>query len=240
MHLLIKAPKSNTDEFCQHVNREISRRTNWLVRRMGSLWARRYVDQEVVTEDDLIEAFLYVNTNVTHHGLVSHPSQWTGLHSAEHAVTETDRKFSFRHYSTPDKIVTVHKLKLSPLPQFKDLSSKARKKKISALIEERVQRLYEEKSGKFLGMRAVLAQDPYSKPENTKSAPRAPFYSKSIEVILEKRKEVRARRKVYDEASFRYRVGLGDYQFPEFSYYPPLHILPRLVPFTPIISLLSA
>jgi len=44
LHLLIKSPNGNTDEFCENVNREIARRLNWKHHREGQFWSRRYDD----------------------------------------------------------------------------------------------------------------------------------------------------------------------------------------------------
>lgn len=127
-HLLIKAPKGNTDEFCENVNREIARRLNWKHRREGSFWGRRYDDQVVLSEDDLLEAFLYVTTNPTKHGLLRDSSEWPGLNSFHQAISEKTRQFSFYHYSAPEggERVSTHGLELSILPQFEGLSKAER------------------------------------------------------------------------------------------------------------------
>lgn len=236
-HMIIRSPRENTDEFLENVNREISRRFNWVNKREGPLWGRRYVDQEILSKEDLLEAFLYVNTNPVRHGLISTPFNWGSLHSAEHVLNETDRKFSFRHYSEEGTPVTVHKLKITPLPEFKELSQKERKAKILTLIKERVDSISKERDGKFLPLNILYSEEIGSKPILTKRTPKAPFYSKFIELIRAKRKELRALRDIYDEASSKYRLGERDVTFPPFCFFPPKHRLPRIIPFTPISSL---
>ena len=103
LHMVVKAPKSNCDEFYANVNREIARRVNWKCHREGPLWARRYSDQEVLDDEaDLLDAFLYVNTNPTRHGLVRDSGTWTGLSSYNHALNEKELTFPFYHYSASD------------------------------------------------------------------------------------------------------------------------------------------
>jgi REP element-mobilizing transposase RayT len=142
MHLLVRAPGSNIDEFCENVNREIAKRINWRNKREGKFWGRRYDDQQVLSEDDLVEAFLYVTTNPTKHGLVSNSQDWPGLNSYEHCLTEKDRHFSFNHYSE-ERRVTKHKLKLSVLPAFKKLSKGKRIALIKRLLVERTNEIAE-------------------------------------------------------------------------------------------------
>ncbi len=77
-HLLTKSPKSNADEFLENVNRELARRLNWKYHRSGKFWSRRYSEQEVPNEDDLLGAFLYITTNPTRHGMVEQPSSGQG------------------------------------------------------------------------------------------------------------------------------------------------------------------
>jgi putative transposase len=64
-HLIIRAPHSNVDAFTGHLNREIARRMNYLNKRTGSIWPRPYTDQKILSEEDLLEAFLYITTNPT-------------------------------------------------------------------------------------------------------------------------------------------------------------------------------
>ena len=179
-HLIIRAPYGNADEFLENVNREISRRVNRLNNREGHLWGRRYVDQEILSEDDLLDAFLYVLTNACHHGLTREPSNWPGLNSIAHVLNETDRKFSFRHYSKPGAPVTTHKLKISRLPQFKAMSNKARRRKISALLLQKVEEIREKRGEKFMPPDEIFNHEVGAKPLQSKRSPRAPFFSKCI------------------------------------------------------------
>lgn len=232
-HLIIRAPNGNTDEFLENVNREIARRVNWIHKKEGPLWSRRYVDQQIITEEDLTECFLYVNTNSTRHGLAKDPYQWPGLSSISQVVNENDRRFSFRHYT--DSNTTHHRLKISVLPQFKKMEREARRRHIAKLIDERVLSINNQRGDKFLSLEEIREIYPGEKPRNTKKTPKAPFYSKCLETIKEIRKIFEEIRAMYADASFRYRLGEKDVIFPKFTFLPPLHRRPRLAPFCPIV-----
>ena len=152
-HILIRAPRGNADEFEENVNREIARRLNWKLHRKGKFWSRRYDDQTVVSEEDLLEAFLYVTTNATRHGLVEHPSQWPGLSSYTQSITEEAKTYSFRHYSVKEGEgkVTHHTLKITPLPQFAYMPKAERLVMVKALIDERARSLCESRRDAGLG-----------------------------------------------------------------------------------------
>ena len=231
-HLLARAPKGNIDEFCENVNREIARRINWKHKREGKFWARRYDDQEVLSEDDLLEAFLYINTNPTRHGLVEDSSQWPGLISFDQSLKGNARRFSFQHYTEGYK-VTSHKLKLGVLPQFKHLRMKARREKLKALLKERQVELAKERGTAFLGLKKLLDLDAGAMPMRVSRSPRPSCYTKLIELRREFNASERLRRASYQQASARYRLGL-DADFPEHTFKPPLHRLPRIIPFKPL------
>ena len=200
MHLLARAPKSNIDEFCENVNREIAKRLNWRNKREGKFWGRRYDDQTVISEDDLLEAFLYVTTNPTKHGLVSNSQDWPGLNSYDHCLTEKDRQFSFNHYSEEPK-VTKHKLKLSALPAFKGLSKNERATKLKKLLAERTTEIAKERGKSFLGLSALLEQAPGEKPARVSKSPRPRCYTKCSELRRNFRETDKARRVAYCKSS---------------------------------------
>lgn len=231
-HLIIRAPNSNTDEFIENVNREIARRINWIHRKEGPLWSRRYVDQQIITEEDLTECFLYVNTNSAHHGLIKDPYKWPGLSSISQVSHEQDRRFSFRHYT--DGKTTHHRLRISALPQFKEMEREARKQHIIKIIDQRISEIIRRRGEQFLSIEEIRSFPPGEKPGSTKKTPKAPFYSKCSQTIKEMRKVLGDLRAFYADASFRYRSGEKDVIFPKFTFFPPLHRRPKLTRFGPI------
>lgn len=243
IHLIIRAPRGNTDEFAENVNREIARRINWRYRREGSLWGRRYSDQEVLDpESDLLEAFIYVTLNCTRHGLLRDAREWKGLHSYDQCLSESDRVFHFTHYSelnaegVPRR--TTHKLKLSVLPQFSALSKGRRKKKISKLLRERLELMWKERGNTpYLGQATIEEQAPGEVPHRMSRSPRPACYSKCSKLIREFMKARRLLLERFSEASMRFRLGRLYVQFPAHTFKPPMHRLPRISPFNEITSL---
>lgn len=238
-HMLIKAPGGNSDEFLENVNREISRRLNFAHRREGKLWARRYDDQQVLGEDDLLAAFLYINTNPTRHGLIEDSSAWPGLTSYSQAITGKGERFSFFHYSkeTHEEQITVHTLKLSPLPQHARMSQRNRSELLRNLLAERTRRLVAERNENakgFLGLKSLQATIVGEIPRNVSKSKRPICYTLDMERRREFRETYRYRRMLYRDASLHYRLGKHDVEFPAFSFKPPLHRVPRSVPFKPL------
>jgi hypothetical protein len=208
---------------------------NWKNNRKGKFWQRRYDDQEIKTEADLLEAFLYVTTNPTRHGLVKDASRWPGLNSYEHCLDGQDRVYSFTEYSNKEgEKTTSHLLKLSILPQFEHISREARSVMLSGLLKQRLACIVEErlrnKKG-FLTIEKVLQQTPGAVPEEVSRSSRPSCYTKDLEVRRAHREITRERRKRYTIASFLYRLGKKNYSFPPFSFKPPKHRLPRVAPF---------
>ena len=239
IHLLIRAPKGNADEFLENVHREIARRMNFKLRREGRFWGRRYDDIPVGNESDLEEAFLYVSTQATRHHLLEDASEWPGLHSFNHSIKETDRTFTFYHYSAEEgePKSTTHTLKLSILPTLESLTQSERKTLVKKLLNERLDQLRTDRKAEgkgFLGIKKLIGQSEGDVPSNVSKGRRPHCYSKCKETWLKLRTLLRARIAQYKEASFYYRQGLNDVKFPEFSFMPPLHRLPRLLPFKPI------
>ena len=237
-HLLIRAPKGNTDEFLENVNREIARRLNWKNHRKGKFWGRRYDDLEVLSHDDLLEAFLYINTNPTKHGLLRKSGEWPGLTSFHQSLTEEVRTFSFTQYGHPTgEKTTDHKLKLSVLPMFEGLSKEVRQEKILELLNKRMELLAQERQqlGKgFMTLEMLAAQIPGAKPEEVSATKRPKCYSKCAELRRQFKERVKQLRHLYTQASFFFRLGKLDQLFPSFTYKPPLHRRSRKIPFTPL------
>jgi putative transposase len=238
-HLILKAPRGNVDEFCENVNREIARRINWKNRRTGKFWARRYDDQKILSHDDLLTAFLYVTNNCVRHGLVEHPSLWPGLTSYKQSTTETSERYSFRHYSARNDSnkVTHHRLKITPLPQHAEMKKEERIALIRRLIDESSREYVKARRDAglgFLGLDAIRQQTPNEQPLNIAKKPRPMGYSKNSELCKHYRKEQILRRRAYETASRRYRLGDMEVVFPPNCFRPPLHRKPRILPFQPL------
>jgi REP element-mobilizing transposase RayT len=247
IHLLLRAPRGNSDEFAENINREIARRMNWKYHREGPLWGRRYSEQVVLDdEDDLLEAFLYVTLNPTRHGLVKDASNWRGLNSFHHSLRDlTPRPFHFTHYSRKNEegipLKTTHSLTLTPLPQFQEMSAKARGRKVKSLLYSRLREYWEKRGDTpYLSTELIEQQLPGDTPKRVSRSPRPHCYTKCAHRLREYLQERRLLIARYAEASFQFRLGKLDTQFPAFTFKPPLQRAPRRAPFRPVASVICA
>ena len=236
-HLLLRAPLGNFDEFMENVNREISRRANRLLGRQGKFWHKRYRAQAVLNDKDLEQAFVYVVTNPVKHGAAPHPAEWAGLSSYRQNLSEKPEHFVFMNYSArdPERLKTTHNLTISPLPSLKGLDKEGRRDLLSRLLEERTAELAAERISQgagFMTAESVRKIDPFSFPQQSRRSPTGECYSKDPETIKKFRREMRDRRRCYDSASVRYRLGDRSVEFPLYTFKPPLHRRPRIRPFT--------
>jgi REP element-mobilizing transposase RayT len=252
-HLLIRGPEGIIPSFEACINREISIRTNRLIRRSGNLWGRRYDDQIAPESADAVEAFVYVITNPVKHGLVSHPRLWPGLSSYWQSINNPEKEYTFLHHTAYNAarikarrlgelvrrqdFETKHVLKICPLPCFAGLGVKRQREKLRGLIEERTLKLEKERkaAGKgFIGRKAVLVQPKRgSFPQEVSRSPRPCCYTKSIEVLKAFKEEYKSKLSWYLKASISFRAGDFSIDFPPFCFLPPLHIRPKEFQFIP-------
>ena len=209
---------------------------NWRLKREGQFWARRYSEQIVQTEEDALEAFLYISTNPSRHGLLKNSFSWTGLTSIQQALSGKERQFSFTLFSGPDgePVKQTHTLRLSPLPQHQGMSQSKRRKVLQKLLDERMEEISRERKDRgqgFLGLPQVLDQVVGSEPQEVSRSPRPSCYTKCVKVFREFKERERERRERYSFASLLYRLGLPNFKFPENTYLPPKHRTPRVLPF---------
>ena len=186
----------------------------------------------MLTGDDLIEAFLYISTNATHHGLVKDPSEWPGVCSYKQSLTEKPAAYPFYHYSAEDNEprVTYHTLKTTILPQFEGLSKSERTENLKGLLNERTKSLVDKRLSLglgFLGVEGVKSQDPNASPRNISKSPRPRCYTKDAALRRAHRRRENLKSQAYCEASMRYRLRDLAVKFPEFTHRPPLHRKPR-------------
>lgn len=209
-HALVRAPDGNLSEFAENVQREISRRSNFINGRSGSLWGARYSAQRILTEEDLLEAFLYVTTNAVKHGLVDHPSKWPGLNSYLQSLRGEPEYYRFKHYSqlvNGKPVETTHALIISPISVHEGLIQTERKKEFLRLVSGRVDDLRDTRTKAglgFLGVRKILAQVPGERPRSTSKSPKPPCYSKNVEAIREFNEANKELKRVYSEASYEF------------------------------------
>ncbi|MBI4616350.1 MAG: hypothetical protein HY720_22255 [Planctomycetes bacterium] len=114
-------------------------------------------------------------------------------------------------------------LRLPVLPAWAHLSSGERARRFRELVaeQERTLRAERRKEGRsVLGVQAILRQDPFARPQNTKHSPRPLCHASTPEAREEYRQAYQAFLALYRQASARYRAGERDVQFPLGSFPP--------------------
>ncbi len=242
LHLLAMAPRSNLWRFEQAVNREIAKRINRLQNARGHFWERRYDEQVVLEDEDILEAFLYVTCNAVSHGLVEHPMLWPGVNSYQHSLDGKDREYLFTDYTAYGKALrlaknrgeeisirdfqSAHYLKITPLPQYADLSLADRKEVLSSLIAQRITRIKKDRKDQglgFLGRKQIKRQHHKDEPRSVKRSPRPICYTKSVEAKKLFLEWFLPWLDKFYEASKKFRSGDFSAIFPEHSIQPPIH-----------------
>lgn len=233
--------------FAENLNREIAKRTNMLIGRKGSLWGRRYDDLVTIEETDDLEGLLYILTNPVKHGLVTHSKHWPGINTYHQVLGAKPQVYTFLNYTEYNKAKkrakstgeAVHRsdyevryeLKISPIKLYEKLSENERIEVINDLLEKRIRKLCDDrrKEGKgFLGRRAILDQPKSGQfPEETNKTPRPACYTKSLIALKAFKEELKVRLAQYREASIKYRLGLLDFVFPPYCFFPPRHHIPK-------------
>ena len=237
LHLLLRAPQQNVDEFMENVLREIARRVNWELKQDGVFWGRRYDDQVIRKHSDLEEALLYIATNSVKHGLSKKASRWPGLGCYQQLLSEEERTFPFVFRSKKDKdgkpLVVYHTLKLTPLPQYAHLSKAERTETLRDRLAEREAALQQGRAASgegFMTPEAVKAQRPGRRPVKVSRSPRPICYTKDPAVRRAYKADRREFRRCYREASEAFRAGNYDVEFPRYCHKPPAHRKPKGCP----------
>lgn len=240
-HLIVRAPRRNLWQFMQALNREIAKRVNHLRGRFGTFWLRRYDDQIIVTKADLIACLRYVVCNPVLHGLIDHPKNWPGLNCYWQLINGTERAFTFTNFTayrkaanTPtrngrllriEEFQTTHVLRLTPPPDYAEDGKKWSHSDLIREIEDGIvsacATAHAERK-QFLGRKAVLRQDPESRPVAVKRSQRPVCYTKTISGLRTFLTWFEPWLHAYRRASTLFRAGNLLTVFPPDSLPPPL------------------
>jgi REP element-mobilizing transposase RayT len=225
-------------DFMEYFNgnlaREISRVTGWT----DKIWSRRY-QAIVISEEEAAQVarLIYLLSHGVKECLVEKVEQWPGVHCVNPLLTGApaegtwfDRTreynarlrredFDARKYAIPE---VVH---LSPLPCWKHLEPETYRSRIARLvleIESAARQEREEKELKPLGPKAILAQDPFDRPEHPKKSPAPMFHAIQREVRKALWEAYGWFVAAFREAAEKLRAGDLAPRFPIGSFPPPL------------------
>jgi hypothetical protein len=175
--------------FMQFVNANVAKEAGRLHVWPERLWSRRYRAIVVADETAAHARLRYVLAHGAKEGLVGSSASWPGPNCVDALTngellrgTWLDRSSEFKARQRgetvlPSQFATTFDVKLTPLPCLQHLTEDERQahcRRLVAEIKARAEAENREKGRQPMGVAAILAQDPHSKPASTDRSP-APF-----------------------------------------------------------------
>ena len=213
--LLSPSSAGQLAHFMQFVNANVAKEAGRLYRWRERLWSRRYRSIVVADEKAGFARLQYILAHGAKEGLVSTPDAWPGPNCVAALTTGEILRGTWFNRSAeylarqrgeialPSQFATTFDIELTPLPCLQYLTADQRQaecRRIVAEIKTRAEAENKEKGRKPMGVAAILAQDPHSKPASTDRSP-APFVHATDDAT---EIEFRARYRVFVDA---FRVG---------------------------------
>ena len=239
LHLLL-SPQDARElaAFMRHVLSKLAieagRRHRW----RGPLFQRRY--QAIVVSDESraqLQRLRYLLAHGVKENLVARVVEWPGPHCAQALIEGTplrgvwhDRtgEWLTRHRGQrvePREFEAPYELLLSPLPCWQGLSPAARRRHARELIHELETEAANHRRSRalpYLGVRAVLDQDPHAGPASPKRSPAPRFHACASRVRRGLHKAYGLFLAAYRDAARRLAEGDRSACFPHGSFPPPI------------------
>lgn len=234
-------PQMNRGDFMRDLNSCIARAVPRYTPEHGGgrLWERRYSGEFLPGDEDIENQFFYTVLQPVQDGLVEKISLYPGYNCFHDAIYGITRKFKVMNWADynaavrrgkkvymKDYVVTVE-LKYARLPGYEHLTQKDYAKMMLEKLEERRVAIVEKRRAAglgFVGCEKLLQTKPGSLPRSTKRSTMNSHRPRVLSVCPIRRAECKAwyfdiyfR---YKEASYEYRHGRFDAEFP-FGTYPP-------------------
>jgi hypothetical protein len=175
--------------FMQFINANVAKEAGRLYDWRERVWSRRYRSIVVADEKAAHARLRYILAHGAKEGLVGTPGAWPGANCVAALTTGAllrgtwfDRSAEFRARQRnetvfPLQFATTFDVQLTPLPCLQHLSVDHRQaecRRIVGEIQAKAEAENKEKGRQPMGVAAILAQDPHSKPASTDRSP-APF-----------------------------------------------------------------
>ena len=238
-HLLVSVEDAlQLARFMNYLNSNLAREAGRLHRWREKFWGRRYQAIIVSNEDTAhIDRLRYVLSHGCKEGLVARPRDWPGAHSIDALLVgkpitglwfNRTREYSARiRGETPERLEysTREMVHLAPLPCWQHLSRGAYRRRVTGLvrqIETETANHHSREGTRPLGRKALLDQDPHSRPERIKRAAAPAFHAATKSVRNDLKAAYAWFLSAYREASERLRTGDSTANFPEGSFPPGL------------------
>jgi hypothetical protein len=187
--LLSPSSADQLARFMQFVNANVAKEAGRLHLWRERLWSRRYRSIVVADEGAAHDRLRYILAHGVKEGLVWTPGAWPGPNCIAALTAGAILRGTWRDRSaeylarmrgdsvSPSQFATTFDIKLAPLPCLQHLTADQRQaecRRVVGEIETRAEAENREKGRQVMGVSAILAQDPHSKPATTDRS-RAPF-----------------------------------------------------------------
>jgi putative transposase len=198
-HLLVTDPLGQLADFMCYLQGQMGRAINRdiLGERRGHFWSKSYSSIPVLTDADFEERYAYILTNPVKPGLVARAEDSPFVSSYRQSFSElpltcqwldrTKRNDKGRGGRAVQDAECVEELeiRLTLPPQWRKLSKSARAARIAGLVkgmERRYGRFRAAEGRSVLGVRRILAQNPFMRPRNSARAPAPTVFCKDREL----------------------------------------------------------
>ncbi len=209
--------------FMRYFESNLAKAVNQIRNRTGTVFHRRYSAEQILDDNAFLDRVLYVVMNPVRAGLVRSYAQWPGvLLWAKEEITEYafgwvdqakfERHQKLRLKRPRSEYIRQSKLRLAPLEGEKALQSVITK--AEDLVRESRRGLG------VLGLRKLLKQDPFSRPNAPKKSPRPKCHTTCKDLKRVFAAHMRALRDAYCEVSAALRRGDVSIKFPSYTFQP--------------------
>ena len=237
LHLLVTVPTVKAMAgFMRDFTRKLSIESGKIHDWSGPTFPNRYHSTEISEESEAqLSRLIYCLRNGTKENLVGSPLDWPGVPFAEAMISGEplrgiwiDRTAFFQAKNRGEDVsladFTEHlELHLAPLPCFEHLDDRRRRSSVIGLIrqiEEETAARHRVEGTVPLGVEAVLAADPHSKPESFERSPQPWFHTFSKSSWHEMKEALGFIVAAYQEAAKQLKEGNFAVAFPE-NTFPP-------------------
>jgi putative transposase len=237
-HMLVSADDAQQlSAFVGHVNGNVTREANRLTGWTGSMWSRRFRSVPVSAQQAAQQWRLrYVLSHGVKERLVERVSDWPGASTTPWLTAGEELKgvwhdrtaeYNARrrkgYVPQPGEFETEQVVHMSPLPCWAEVPEAQWRMEVGEMVQAIESEADEADQGALrpvLGIAAVLATDPETRPSHSKRSPAPAVHAVSQQVRQGWRRELHQLRQAYHEASARFRGGQRDVAFPPGTFRP--------------------
>jgi hypothetical protein len=241
-HPGFSADKDNLENipgFFRHANSLIARSVNQTWIREGPVFIGRYRCEPCRDDPSAEKKLLYALTNPVKDGLVSKTEQSPFFSTFRHLTRGDPLRFWWIDWEAywkaggdadkkhhPKNYLKWVEWEITPLPHLQELSVHQRRTRIRKLVreeEEHQEALRQQENRGVIGVKALFETDPRDRPKTPKDTGRQPLcHAQDKEARRAYEEKWREFLKEHRKASFDFRNGFRDREFPQGSFRPPI------------------